>query len=293
MNNLQDDKYDRSKKPGSLPYIWKKISKNPGAMIGLCLLCLIIIMSFLSPYILKHSFSRVNMAIRFSTPNLDHLFGTDELGRDIMARAFYGARYTLAIGFGAVLIAGSVGILIGSVAGYFGGVLDYLLMRMLDVMQSFPGLLTAIAVSVVLGTGVVNSIIAIGISFTPPFARLMRANILSIRGSEFIEAATLINCSTPRVIFKHVIPNSISPLIVHTSMSIAQAGLVVSTLSFLGLGVKPPTPEWGSMIASARNYIRESPHMVIIPGLFIMMTVLSLNLIGDAIRDALDPKLKD
>ena len=293
MQKRQAELYDKSKRPGSLPYIWKGVSKNTGAMIGLTLLCLIIIICFISPYIMKYDYAKVNMREQFKMPNWDHLFGCDELGRDIMSRVFFGARYTLSIGFGAVIIAATAGIFIGSLAGFFGGRLDTVLMRLLDVLQSFPGLVSAIAVATVLGAGLLNCIIAIGISFMPAFARLMRANILAIRGSEFIEAATAINCSTRRIIFRHLIPNAISPLIVQISMSIAQAGLTASTLSFLGLGVKPPAPEWGSMIATARNFIRESPHMVIIPGLFIMMTVLSLNLLGDAIRDALDPRLRD
>ena len=287
------ERYDKSKKPGSLPYIWKKVSKNTGAMVGLVLLCLIIIICILSPYIMKYKFSAVNMHDRYATPSWQHLFGCDELGRDIMSRVFYGARYTLSIGVGAVAIAATVGIFIGAVAGYAGGKLDSFLMRVLDVLQSFPGLVSAIAVATVLGPGLINCIIAIGISFMPQFARLMRANILSIRDAEFIEAASLINCSTRRIIVRHLIPNSISPIIVQISMSIAHAALTASTLSFLGLGVKEPLPEWGSMISSARQFIRDSPHMVIIPGLFIMITILSLNLLGDAIRDALDPKLRD
>jgi len=293
MTNKQTERYDRSKKPGSLPYVWKRVSKNAGAMIGLSLLCFILIMSFLSPYIMKYSYSKVNMRERYATPSWEHPFGCDELGRDILSRVFYGARFTLSIGFGSVTIAAIFGILIGSLAGYFGGTLDAVLMRVLDVLQTFPGLVSAIAVATVLGPGLMNCIIAIAISFMPSFARLLRANILTIRGSEFIEAATSINCSTRRIIFKHLIPNSISPLIVQFSLMVAHAGLTASTLSFLGLGIRPPMPEWGSMIASARNYIRDSPHMVFIPGLFIMITVLSLNLVGDAIRDALDPKLRD
>jgi ABC-type dipeptide/oligopeptide/nickel transport system permease subunit len=287
------ERFDLSKKPGSLPYIWKRISKNGGAMFGLILLALIIVLCILSPYIMKYDYTAVDMRNRFAVPSLKHLFGCDELGRDIMSRIFFGARYTLTIGIGAVAIAAVSGIFIGAIAGYFGGKVDAFLMRILDVLQSFPGLVSAIAVATVLGTGLVNSIIAIGISFMPQFARLMRANIFAIRDNEFVEAAALMNCSTGRIIMRHLIPNAISPIIVQISMSIAQAALTASTLSFLGLGVKEPRPEWGSMISSARSYIREAPHMVIIPGIFIMITLLSLNLLGDAIRDALDPRLKD
>ena len=293
MRKQQAERYDNSKKPGSLPYVWKGISKNTGAMIGLTVLCLIIVMSFVSPYIMKYDYAKVNMRERYAALSWEHPFGCDELGRDIMSRVLYGARFTLLIGFGAVIIAAVLGVFIGSVAGYFGGKLDAVLMRVLDILQTFPGLVSAIAVATVLGPGLLNCILAIAISFMPQFARLIRANILAIRGSEFIEAAALINCSTGRIILRHLIPNTMSPLIVQFSLMVAHAGLTASTLSFLGLGVKDPMPEWGSMIASARNYIRDSPHMVLIPGLFIMMTILSLNLVGDAIRDALDPRLRD
>lgn len=284
--------YDKSKQPGSLPYIWKGVCKNKGALVGLVLICLIVVISLISPYIM-HDYALVDMRNQFATPSWSHPFGCDHLGRDIMSRIFYGARYTLSIGVGAVAFSAVLGIIIGAIAGYFGGKVESVIMYIMDILQSFPGLVSAIAVATVLGTGLGNSVLAIGISFTPAFVRLMRANILTIRGSEFIEAATTIKCSTPRIIMKHLIPNAISPIIVQISMSIAQAALTASTLSFLGMGVKEPAPEWGSMISSARSYIRQSPHMVIFPGLFILITLLSLNLIGDAIRDALDPKLRD
>jgi len=205
----------------------------------------------------------------------------------------YGARYTLSVGILSVLISATIGVAMGAIAGYFGGVADQVVMRLLDVMAAFPQLLLAIAISAVLGTGFDKCIYALGISGIPHFARMMRANILTIRNQEFVEAATSITCSKPRIIIRHVIPNAIAPLIVEISMSIAAAGLSASSLSFIGLGVRPPTPEWGAMLASARNYIRLYPHMIMFPGLFIMLSVLSFNLIGDAIRDALDPKLKD
>jgi ABC-type dipeptide/oligopeptide/nickel transport system permease subunit len=290
---LSAEREDRSKKPGSLPYIWKRISKNPGAMFGLIMISAIVISSFLSPYILDHDYMSIDMRNRFAMPSMEHPFGTDELGRDIMARALYGARFTLSIGVGSCIISATIGIFLGAVTGFFGGKLDAVLMRVLDVIQSFPAMIFAIAISTVLGAGLINTIYAIGLAQMPVFARLMRGNILAIRSSEFIEAASAIRCSTPRIIFRHVIPNSISPIIVQISMTVASAGLAASALSFLGLGVSEPMPEWGAMISSARAFMRDYPHMVIVPGLFIMTSVLSLNLIGDAIRDALDPKLKD
>lgn len=278
---------------GSLPYVWQKICENPLALGGVIVIVAMVVLSILSPYIVPYDYSKTDMTMAYTTPNLQHLFGCDELGRDILARILYGARYTLSVGILSVLISATVGVAMGALAGYFGGAVDQLIMRILDVMAAFPQLLLAIAVAAVLGTGFDKCIYALGISGIPHFARMMRANILTIRNQEFVEAAASITCSKPRIIIKHVIPNAIAPLIVEISMSIASAGLSASSLSFIGLGVQPPTPEWGAMLASARNYVRQFPHMIMFPGLFIMLSVLSFNLIGDAIRDALDPKLKD
>lgn len=278
---------------GSAAYVWMKIRQNPLALAGVIILIALVALSVLSPLIMPYDYAKAEMANAYMKPNASHWFGCDELGRDIMARIFYGARYTLSVGVLSVLISATLGILLGALAGYFGGVVDQMVMRFLDIMAAFPQLLLAIAISAVLGTGFDKCIYALGISGIPHFARMMRANILTIRNQEFVEAATSITCSKARIIIKHVIPNAIAPLIVEISMSIASAGLSASSLSFIGLGVTPPTPEWGAMLASARNYIRLYPHMIMFPGVFIMMSVLSFNLIGDAIRDALDPKLKD
>ena len=280
-------------KPGSMAYIWKKISRNPGAMLGLIFVTTLFILSFLSPYICNYRFDEIIMKERFSLPSAKHLLGCDEVGRDILSRILYGAKYTLSIGILSTAFSCIVGVILGAIAGYFGGIVDTLIMRALDIFQAFPNILLAIAISAVLGAGFDKVIYAIGISGIPNFARMMRANILTVRNSEFIEAATSINCSTFRIILRHVIPNAISPLIVQVAMGIASAALSASGLSFLGFGVQQPTPEWGAMLASARGYMRDYPHMVIIPGLFIMLTVLSFNLLGDAVRDALDPKLRD
>jgi len=280
-------------KPGSLPYIWKRLKKNPGAMTGLVFVVLLFVLSFISPFICRYDYQEIVMKSRFALPGMDHLLGCDEVGRDILSRILYGAKYTLSIGVLSVAVSCILGVILGSVAGYFGGTVDTMIMRFLDVFQAFPNILLAIAISAVLGAGFDKVIYAIGISGVPNFARMMRANILTVRNSEFIEAAASINCTTFRIILHHVIPNAISPLIVQVAMGIASAALAASGLSFLGFGVQAPTPEWGAMLASARGYMRDYPHMVIIPGLFIMLTVLSFNLVGDSIRDALDPKLKD
>lgn len=280
-------------KPGSLPYIWRKLSRNPGAMAGLIFVAALFVLSFLSPGICRYDYQEIVMKERFSLPSFTHILGCDEVGRDILSRILYGAKYTLSIGIPSTAVSCVFGVILGAVAGYFGGTTDTLIMRALDVFQAFPNILLAIAISAVLGAGFDKVIYAIGISGVPNFARMMRANILTVRNQEFIEAATSINCSTFRIIVHHVIPNAISPLIVQVAMGIASAALAASGLSFLGFGVQAPTPEWGAMLASARGYMRDYPHMVIIPGMFIMLTVLSFNLVGDAVRDALDPKLRD
>lgn len=283
----------KSYKPGSLPYIWSKICRNPGAMLGLVVAVSLLTLSFLSPYICKWDYAQINIRSQFQGPSAEHWLGCDEIGRDILARVLFGAKYTMSIGIMATAVSFTLGVLVGSVAGYFGGTVDSFLMRFLDIFQSFPDILLAIALATAFGQGFDKIILALGITRVPMYARMMRANILTVRSSEYIEAATSINCSTVRIIAKHVIPNAISPLIIQVTMGIANAGLQASSLSFLGFGVQPPTPEWGAMLSSARIYIRDYPHMVIIPGVFIMITVLAFNLIGDAVRDALDPRLRD
>lgn len=284
---------DASIKPGSAKYVWASISHNRGAQFGMIFIVLIIGLSLLSPYICRYEYSATDFAAMKAWPSFKHLFGTDDLGRDILSRVLYGARYTLVIGILSTVLSAILGIIMGAVAGYFGGAVDSCLMRFLDLFQAFPSLVLAMAFCAVFGTGVDKCILALGITGIPGFARLMRANILRIRNMEYIESATTINCPTWKIIARHIIPNAISPIIVEIAMSISRNGLASSSLSFLGLGVQEPKPEWGQMLASTRNYIRDFPYMVIIPGIFIVLTVLSFNLLGDAFRDALDPNLKD
>ena len=286
-------KHQESLKPGSFQYVWRSVSHNKGAVAGMIMLAAIVVLCILSPYICKYTYTQINMIEAYQTPNMNHLLGTDELGRDLLSRVLYGARYTLTIGLAATVMSAVLGILLGAVAGYFGGFVDSCIMRFLDIFQAFPTLILAMAFCAVFGSGVDKCIYALGLTGIPGFARLMRANILRIANMEYIEAAKTINCSTPRIIAQHIIPNAISPVIVEIAMSISRNGLNSSALSFLGLGVQSPKPEWGAMLSAARGFIRDFPHMVIVPGIFIVITVLSFNLIGDAFRDALDPKFKD
>ncbi len=293
MLNKVQTKALKGKKQTSFSTVFRRIIKRKPALVGVILISVLIVLAIISPFIVKYPYAKIDIINAFQGPSSEHWFGTDELGRDILSRLLYGGRYTLSIGILSVLISASIGVVIGSIAGYFGGKVDNFIMRLLDIVQAFPEMLLAIAISAVLGTGFDKCILALGIAGVPNYARLIRANILTIRGTEYVEAAISINCSNLRIISRHVLPNAFSPLIVQISMSIASAGLAASALSFIGLGIQPPTPEWGAMLSSGRNYIRDYPHMVIFPGVAIMITILSLNLIGDALRDALDPKLKN
>ena len=270
----------------------RRLSKNPMAVISFIVAVLLVLMAIFAPLIAPYPYDKQDLLHTRAAPSAQHLFGTDELGRDVFSRVIYGSRFSLSIGILAVLVGTSIGMFLGSIAGYFGGLADDLIMRLMDILQSIPGILLAITISVVLGPGFFNSVLALSIGGIAMGVRLTRAAILNIRSQEYLEAATSVNASTPRIIFRHVLPNSFSPLLVSATMSIGNVIMAAAMLSFIGLGVQPPTPEWGSMIAGGRNLIRTSPWMVTFPGIFIMITVLALNLLGDGLRDALDPKLK-
>ena len=291
--NKADGKKKKAFKPGSLAYVWNHLIHTPTAVFGMIIIVVLFILSFLTPYIFKYDYRTIDLTAQYAKPSLQHLLGCDDVGRDMLVRILYGAKYTLSIGFLSTGVGAALGIIIGAIAGYFGKMADTLIMRFLDIFQAFPSILLAITLAAIFGPGFWKIIIAMGLSGIPQYARMMRANIMAIRGQEYIEAAHSINCSTSRIIMKHVIPNAMGPVIVQIALGIASAGLAASSLSFLGFGVQPPTPEWGSLVSIARPYIRVYPHMCIYPGLFIMLTVVSYNLIGDAIRDALDPKLRD
>lgn len=273
--------------------VLKRLFADKTTVFGIMILVVLILVAIFAPLLSKYPYNKISPATAFQFPSLQHPFGTDELGRDILSRIMYGGRYSLSVGVFSMLFSVSCGLILGSIAGFFGGVVDNTIMRIMDIVQSFPQLLLAIVISAVLGPGLDKSIVALGVSGIPVFSRLIRASILSIRGMEYVEAATSINCSNARIIIRHIIPNALSPIIVQASLSIAACILSAAALSYIGLGVQPPTPEWGAMLAAGRNYIRDYPYLVMIPGIFIMITVLSLNMVGDALRDALDPKLRN
>lgn len=283
----------KTKKKSEFARIMRQLGKNKLAMLGLIIFIIEVVLAILAPYIAPYKYDAMDMTQMFALPSAQHFFGCDDMGRDIFSRILYGAKYSISIGILAILLATVIGMFIGAVAGYFGGWVDNLIMRLLDVIQAIPGMLMMIVISAVLGPGYINTIIAMAFGSIPGMARMLRAQMLKERGNEYIEASTSINCSTPRIIISHLIPNCMSPIIVQATMGVAQTITLAAGLSFIGLGIQPPIPEWGAMLSSARQFIRMYPHLVIFPGLAIAVTVLALNLLGDGLRDALDPKLKN
>ncbi|MBR6090195.1 MAG: ABC transporter permease [Anaerolineaceae bacterium] len=273
--------------------VMKQLSRNKTAVIGLVILLIEIVLAILAPYIAPYDYTEMDFMNMFATPSKAHLFGCDDLGRDIFSRILIGARYSLSCGILATLIGTVIGMAIGAVAGFFGGKTDNIIMRILDVIQAIPGMVMMIVMSAVLGPGFINTIIAMAFGTIAGMARMLRAQMLKVRENEYIEASVSINCSKARIILDHLIPNCMSPMIVQATMGVAQTITTASGLSFIGLGVQPPAPEWGAMLSGSRQFIRQAPHLVIFPGLAIAVTVLALNMMGDGLRDALDPKLKN
>ena len=272
--------------------IWRRLKKNKIAVISLCVLILIFLLAIFAPVIAPYTYEETNPLRPLEGPSREYLLGTDRIGRDVLSRLLYGARQSLQMGFFAVVGSSVIGILIGSVAGYYGGFADTLAMRLLDIFQGIPMFLLTVTLAAVLGPSLRNAIIAIGIAMIPGPARMMRASILSVREMEYIEAAKSIDAGNRRIIIKHVIPNAIAPVLVSFTMSMGGAVMSGAGLSFIGLGVQPPVPEWGAMISEGRNFIRSEPQLALYPGICVMITVLAFNMLGDGLRDALDPRLK-
>ena len=284
---------DRKRKQGQLGQVMHRLRKNKMAMAGLVIIVFLAAIALLSPWITPYDYTAMDMANLYAKPSLAHPFGCDDLGRDILSRLMYGARASLSLGIVTALVSTFIGVIIGAVVGYFGGWVDNALMRFLDIVQAIPGMLLAIAISAALGSGFANTIMALSIGGIPMTVRLLRGSIMSIRNLEYIEAAEKINCSKLRTILVHILPNSISPLIVSCTMSVGNTILMAASLSYIGLGVQPPTPEWGAMLSAGKSVITRYPHLCVFPGLCIMLVVLAFNTLGDGLRDALDPKLKD
>ncbi len=283
------------KKRSQLQAIWFRFKKNKLAVFGLILLIILVGLAVFAPLLVSYEEDVIAQDVynKMQGPSAEHIFGTDHYGRDLFARVIFGGRMSLLVGILTVVISLCLGAIIGSSAGYFGGVVDNVLMRIMDIFLSLPQTIMAVAIVAALGAGLQNLIIAMVVASTPWFARVVRSTVLSIRGQDFIEAARA--CGTPhkRIILKHVIPNSIGPIIVQATLEIGMAIMSIAALSFIGLGIQAPTPEWGSMLSEAKSFMRNDPNLVIIPGIAIVLSVMALNLIGDGLRDALDPRMKN
>lgn len=273
---------------------WRRLIKNKGAIVGMTFLIVLILAAILSPVIFDYEVDVIgqNMKERLLAPCAAHWFGTDEFGRDLFARVVYGARYSLAIGIGSVLLGLVVGTILGSLAGFYGGMVDSLIMRGIDIFYSIPNIMTAVVIVSLLGTSTVNLMIALAFSCASSFSRIVRASVMTIRDQEYVESSYAMGLPTWKIIAKHILPNCLSPIIVQITLLIGTTIISASSLSFLGIGVPAPAPEWGALLSAGRGHIRDAGYMCIIPGLAIMMTVLALNLLGDGLRDALDPKMK-
>lgn len=274
--------------------VWRNYRKSVGAMVGLAIIIVLIVVAIASQFIYNWDTDIVaqDPSAAFLKPSAEHPFGTDNYGRDQFARVMYGARYSLSVGVVATAISCVLGSTLGMIAGYYGGLIENLIMRTCDVFVGIPSILLGIAIMSAFGQSIMVLMWAIGLVYVPMFARISRAAVLPVRDQEYIEAARVTGVSDLGIMFKHVLPNALSPIIVQTTMGVANGILTASNLSFLGLGIPVPAPEWGAMLSSTRNYIRDYGYLTLFPGLAIMVTVLAFNLMGDGLRDALDPKLK-
>lgn len=282
------------KKRSMVSEVWRNYKKSPSAMVGLIVICLIVIIAIVSQFVFDYNIDIVQQDImnRLQKPSNEHIFGTDQYGRDVLVRVLYGAKYSLSVGIVSTAISCIIGSTLGLIAGYYGGITENIILRTCEVFMGIPSILLGIAIMSAFGQSLVVLMYAVGLVYVPMFARTARAAVLPVRDQEYIEAARVSGVSDLTIIFSHVLPNSLSPIIVQVTMGVANGILTASSLSFLGLGVPVPAPEWGAMLSSGREFIRDYSYLTLFPGLAIMITVLSFNLMGDGLRDALDPKLK-
>jgi peptide/nickel transport system permease protein len=271
---------------------WRRLARNELTLAGAIILAVVMIAAIFAPYLAPHDPLAMSPTQLLQPPSAEHLMGTDELGRDVLSRVIWGARISLYVGVISVTMAVVVGVSLGLLAGYHGGLLDDAINRVLDVVFAFPTILLALGILGMLGSSLTNTMIAIGVVYTPVYARLARGTTLSVKQREFVEAAVVSGAQSFRIIVRHILPNVMAPLIVQTSLSLSLAILAEASLSFLGLGTQPPDPSWGTMVNSGQALIELSPWPVVFPGLAIVLAVLAFNLIGDGLRDALDPRLR-
>ena len=281
------------KKRSQWGLVWARLKRNKMAMFGLFIMALLIVVAIFAPIIARYPYYYQNLTNRLAAPSAAHWFGTDSLGRDVFSRIVYGARVSLQVGIISIGIATFVGGLLGAISGYYGGHLDTFIMRLMDILLAIPGILLAISIVAALEPSLTNLMIAVGISAIPIEARVIRASVMQVRDQEFVEAAKAVGTKDLRIIFKHILPNAMAQIIVQSTLGVAGAILAAAGLSFIGLGIQPPSPEWGAMLAEGRQHMRDHWHVTTFPGAAIMTTIFALNLLGDGLRDALDPKLKN
>jgi len=286
------ERQERVAAGGELTDLWRRLRKSRAAVAGACIVLIFVLMAILAPVLVPYNPIQGNLNDRLQSFSGAHWLGTDELGRDLLSRILYGARVSLQIQIVAVVLALVVGVLLGSLSGYLGGYVDTIIMRCMDILLAFPGIFLALGIIAALGPGLLNLMFAAGISSIPQFARIVRASILSLKEREFVEAALALGSGSNRVMFRHLLPNCLAPIIVQSTLRMATVLLTASGLSFLGLGVQPPMPEWGAMLSNSRSYLIVAPHVATIPGLAIMVVVVGFNLFGDGLRDTLDPRLR-
>lgn len=283
---------ERTWKDSSFGSVAVQFARNKAALVGIILIVLLIIMAILAPVLAPYNYTAIDPIHANQGPSAAHWFGTDSFGRDILSRIIFGARASLGIGIGASLIGVIIGIIFGAIAGFFGGIVESLILRICDVIQSIPNILLCILISQLLGQGLFPTMIALAFYSIPEVVRLLRSSMMSLREQEFIEASKAINCSKFRILTVHMLPNSLSSVIVSFSIGVGMKIMNSAGLSFLGLGIQEPMAEWGAMISAGRAAMRNAPHVVLIPGIFVAIVVLAFNIVGDGLRDSLDPKLR-
>ena len=282
------------KRRGPVAEFFHRLLKNKGAFIGLCIIIFLILLAVFADVLYDYDTQIIKQSImsRMQEPSAAHPFGTDAVGRDILARVVYGTRYSLLIGFSSVALGMLIGVALGAIAGFFGGILESVIMRLSDVFSSIPAILMAMIIVFALGKNMFNLILAIAVTSVPTFIRITRSSVLTLRDQEYVEASRAIGVAKRQIIMRHILPNCLSPIIVTATLRIGLSIITASSLSFVGLGVPTPAPEWGTMLSEGRDYILSAGYMCVFPGLAIVITVLAINLMGDGLRDALDPHQK-
>ena len=281
------------KKESRWKEVWRRLKKDRLAMFALAVICAMILVAVFADLIVSYEAAlKMNLRLKLAQPSAVHWFGCDGYGRDLFARCIHGARVSLSIAFSTAFATLVVGSLIGALVGYVGGKLDDIVMRALDIFSAIPSILFAMAMVAALGSGIVNICIAISLTNIPGFVRIVRSSVLNIAEQEYIEAARAGGTSTPRILVKHVLPNAVGTIIVQTTANVASMILIAATLSFLGLGINPPQPEWGALVSEGKEFLRTAPHLILFPGLMICIASFSMSILGDGLRDALDPRLR-